>query len=69
MSALYNDFATVFANMTQFARSLSFTLKLRNKLSKFDGEFCSEERMAPASECLLWRKTIKPRGTRIPKLH
>src|SRR5215467_12441534 len=67
--AFYNDFVAILADMTQFARPMTFISKPCNQLDKFDREFCLKQSVASAPDCLFQRKAIKPFGPGVPKFN
>jgi hypothetical protein len=67
LPAFYNDLAAILADMAQFARPVTFILKLFNPLVKFEREFCLKQSVATVPDRLLRRKAIKPLGPGVPK--
>ena len=67
MPAFYNDFTAILADITQFARPVTFILKLSNPLSKFEREFGLKQSVATVPDRLFRRKAIQPLGPGVPK--
>ena len=67
LPAFYNDFAAFLADVAQFARAITFILKLSNPLGKFDREFGLQQRVAAAPDRLARCKPVKSFGSGVPE--